>query len=496
MFSRSFFSTLFLLLTFTANSLSSETTRYEHKHSFKPPFYLLRSATIPFWNFGGSTVITQDNVRITPDLGSRKGWIVNTQPIDFDAWEIDMVFQVGAPKKKLGADGFAFWYIEQKEQSFEEGDVFGGPAKFNGLAVFFDTFDNDQSGNNPYISAHINDGSKTFTTEPDTIPGGYGCRANNLRQDNKHSRAVITYSNRRLKVELDLESSGTLTPCIEMDAELPKGYYFAISAATGGLSDIHDIYSFKCTNLAPETLPSHPPKPTEPEPNTQSQHQTTQQPVQSHEKLIPIPIPNTVPPQIPQQQQQQQQQQPPAPTYQPTAPTYQPTQPQQPSQPYQPLSYQQPSQPYVQPCDLSSTAEQLKNVINYLNSMGSKVTSLETGNDALRKELAQLSQKYEEIMTQLRTINSGVNSMKDVNNKIDGIRNELNVVKNSVERTHQVQNDFQTVLKKNFGDVLQNIQESSSGFGFWFFFLICQVLFGVGYVMYKKWSDDRIKKLF
>jgi len=355
--------------------------------------------------------------------------------------------------------------------------------------VFFDTFDNDQSGNNPYVSAHINDGSKTFTTEPDTIPGGYGCRANNLRQDNKHSRAVITYSNRRLKVELDLESSGTLTPCIEMDAELPKGYYFAISAATGGLSDIHDIYSFKCTNLAPETLPSHPPKPTEPEPNTQSQHQTTQQPVQSHEKLIPIPIPNTVPPQIPQQQQQQQQQQPPA-------PTYQPTQPQQPSQPYQPLSYQQPSQPYVQPCDLSSTAEQLKNVINYLNSMGSKVTSLETGNDALRKELAQLSQKYEEIMTQLRTINSGVNSMKDVNNKIDGIRNELNVVKNSVERTHQVQNDFQTVLKKNFGDVLQNIQESSSGFGFWFFFLICQVLFGVGYVMYKKWSDDRIKKLF
>jgi len=486
MFSRSFFSTLFLLLTLTANSLSSETTRYEHKHSFKPPFYLLRSATIPFWNFGGSTVITQDNIRITPDLGSRKGWIVNTQPIDFDAWEIDMVFQVGAPKKKLGADGFAFWYIEQKEQNFEEGDVFGGPAKFNGLAVFFDTFDNDQSGNNPYISAHINDGSKTFTTEPDIIPGGYGCRATNLRQDNKHSRVVITYSNRRLKVELDLESSGTLSPCIEMDAELPKGYYFAISAATGGLSDIHDIYSFKCTNLAPEALPSHTPKPTEPEPNIQnqqqSQHQTTQQqPAQSPEKILPIntnlpQVPLTNPTQqyanqVPQPPQQQQQQQQPQQPQQP-APTYQPIQQQQPSQ-YQPPSYQpsyQPSQQYVQPCDLSSTAEQLKNVINYLNSVGSKVTSLESGNDALKKELAQLSQKNEEIITQLRTINSGVNLVKDVNIKIDSIRNDINMIKSSVERTHQVQNDFQTVLKKNLGDMLQNIQESSSGFGFWFFF--------------------------
>jgi len=97
----------------------------------------------------------------------------------------------------------------------------------------------------------------------------------------------------------------------------------------------------------------------------------------------------------------------------------------------------------------------------------------------------------------LRTINSGVNLVKDVNIKIDSIRNDINMIKSSVERTHQVQNDFQTVLKKNLGDMLQNIQESSSGFGFWFFFfLICQVLFGVGYVIYKKWSDDRIKKLF
>jgi len=100
-------------------------------------------------------------------------------------------------------------------------------------------------------------------------------------------------------------------------------------------------------------------------------------------------------------------------------------------------------------------------------------------------------------MTQLRTINSGVNSVKEVNGKIDTVRNEINVIKSSIERTHQVQNDFQTVLKKNLGEMLQNIlKDSSSGFGFWFFFLICQVLFGVGYVMYKKWSDDRIKKLF
>lgn len=40
--------------------------------------------------------------------------------------------------------------------------MFGSSDRWNGLAVIFDSFDNDNKHNNPYIMAVINDGTKVF----------------------------------------------------------------------------------------------------------------------------------------------------------------------------------------------------------------------------------------------------------------------------------------------------------------------------------------------
>ena len=40
--------------------------------------------------------------------------------------------------------------------------MFGSADHFNGLGVFFDSFDNDQKSNNPYIMAMVNDGTKEY----------------------------------------------------------------------------------------------------------------------------------------------------------------------------------------------------------------------------------------------------------------------------------------------------------------------------------------------
>lgn len=54
----------------------------------------------------------------------------------------------------------AFWYTTQRGEY--TGEVFGSSDRWNGLGIIFDSFDNDNKHNNPYIMAVLNDGTKTF----------------------------------------------------------------------------------------------------------------------------------------------------------------------------------------------------------------------------------------------------------------------------------------------------------------------------------------------
>jgi len=54
------------------------------------------------------------------------------------------------------------WYTTKRA---EEGPVFGNADNWNGLGIFFDSFDNDALHNNPYISVMLNDGAKSYDHE-------------------------------------------------------------------------------------------------------------------------------------------------------------------------------------------------------------------------------------------------------------------------------------------------------------------------------------------
>ena len=45
--------------------------------------------------------------------------------------------------------------------------VFGSSDQWNGLGVFFDSFDNDNKHNNPYIMAMVNDGLQSYDHQND-----------------------------------------------------------------------------------------------------------------------------------------------------------------------------------------------------------------------------------------------------------------------------------------------------------------------------------------
>lgn len=185
-------------------------------------------------------------------MRSQKGAVWTKEKSNFDWWEIDVAFRVSG-RGRIGADGLAIWFVSEKGDY--NGEVFGSSDRWNGLGIFFDSFDNDNKHNNPYIMSVINDGTHNFDHQND---GGSQALAGCLRDfRNKPfpTRARIEYYQNVLTV---LFHSGMTNN--EQDYEmclraenvvLPKSGYFGISAATGGLADDHDVFHFLTTSLHP-----------------------------------------------------------------------------------------------------------------------------------------------------------------------------------------------------------------------------------------------------
>lgn len=197
-------------------------------------------------------IASSESVRVAPSLRSQKGAVWTKQKTNFEWWEVDIAFRISG-RGRIGADGLAFWFTTEKGDY--NGDVFGSSDQWNGLAVFFDSFDNDNKHNNPYISAVINDGNKKYDHQNDGINQALAGCLRDFRNKPFPTRARIEFYNNVLTV---LFHSGMTNNdqdyemCLRAEnVILPKYGYFGISAATGGLADDHDVFHFLTTSLWP-----------------------------------------------------------------------------------------------------------------------------------------------------------------------------------------------------------------------------------------------------
>ncbi|XP_072937803.1 protein ERGIC-53 [Epargyreus clarus] len=224
--------------------------RFEYKYSFKPPYLAQKDGSVPFWEYGGNAIASGESVRLAPSLRSQKGAIWTKQPINFDWWEVDIMFKVTG-RGRIGADGLAFWYTTQRGDY--NGDVFGSSDRWNGLAIIFDSFDNDNKHNNPYIMAVLNDGTRNFDHKSDGSTQLLSGCLRDFRNKPFPTRAKVEYYLNTLTVyfhngltnnEVDYEL------CFRAEnVALPRGGYFGLSAATGGLADDHDVIHLLTTSL-------------------------------------------------------------------------------------------------------------------------------------------------------------------------------------------------------------------------------------------------------
>lgn len=224
--------------------------RYDYKRSFKKPFFLPNTNTIPHFNVMGDVIPSNDYMRLAPSVRSQKGAIWSQLPTDYEFWTVDLKFMISG-RGRIGGDGLAFWFVREPNIL---GSVYGSKDNWDGLGIILDTYDNDNQRNNPVIMGILNDGSISYAHDLDGEGQHIGQCVRHYRNPSVPSALKITYFEHKITVSIDTAEQGrAYTTCFEIaDVTLPSGYYFGVSAATGGLADDHDIYSFEVAQLFPE----------------------------------------------------------------------------------------------------------------------------------------------------------------------------------------------------------------------------------------------------
>lgn len=238
--------------------------------SFDKPIETHHSLHIPldktqvYWNYGGSTVMSEQTIRLTPSVGDSKGWIWNEYPLESSNWEVEFSVEIGS-KGHFGGEGFAMWVLAGNEDpSFTQktdaltGPVFGMKSDFRGFGICVDVYDNDIKRNNPSVFVlHNPTGSMTnwqhdLDYEPDMVKvlpkntldsqtAQYKCIAD-LRNTGRIARFVVKFLHNILHVYVDTTNSNSFKYCLSVELEGSfKDYHLAFSAATGQVADRHDL---------------------------------------------------------------------------------------------------------------------------------------------------------------------------------------------------------------------------------------------------------------
>eukprot|EP00912_Choanoflagellata_sp_UC4_P000601 UC4_evm2s373 len=218
-------------------------------YSLIPPF--TDAFDIPHWDYAGSTVVSDHYLRLTPDRQDKKGSLWNDRPCGLVQWEATFKFAATGQGTRLFGDGFAFWYTKDR---MNIGDLFGNQNLFEGLGIIFDTYQNaGVVRNGQRVGAFLNDNTVSYNHDEDGEHELVAtCDVEFRGLEFVYARAV--YQDKLLRFYLDLEEDGNeewMECFVVRNVELPAGYYFGFTAATGALADNHDIFSLKISEPTP-----------------------------------------------------------------------------------------------------------------------------------------------------------------------------------------------------------------------------------------------------
>lgn len=141
--------------------------------SFEPPFNEVDQSghrMVVGYRASGSTVVTNNFVRLAPEQQSKKGALWSREPIELPSFSSVLKFRISGRAKDFYGDGIALWFVQQGY--WLEGDLHGFQEAFVGVGIIFDTFKNTEN-----LAAHrdvtvlVNDGEKTWEMMTKDVKG-------------------------------------------------------------------------------------------------------------------------------------------------------------------------------------------------------------------------------------------------------------------------------------------------------------------------------------
>lgn len=97
----------------------------------------------------------------------------------------------------------------------------------------------------------VNNGTLHYDHESDGVHTELAACESKFRKLDNEAKIIVIYYNDELIVKTDLENTGNWADCLSVkNVYLPSHYHFGITAATGDLSDNHDILSIKMRQLS------------------------------------------------------------------------------------------------------------------------------------------------------------------------------------------------------------------------------------------------------
>jgi hypothetical protein len=222
----------------------------------KPPFQ--RGA----WQSFGSTIFSPQQAILTTQLAqagvAQRGAIWNQNPFPYrNQWEI--ILRIKMSGRANDGEGLALWLTEQPN---ELGPVFGSRDMFKGMAIVFDSIDNDKLRNNPSISAHYFDGTQTYDHSDDGLRTQIaGCIADYRNRKNTVA-AKVAYNGTHLSVHVDLTETNDYRKCFveKLIMRNDQPVYLGVSAETiaGQSQETQDVISIEVKGTPDWSRPAPP----------------------------------------------------------------------------------------------------------------------------------------------------------------------------------------------------------------------------------------------
>jgi len=199
---------------------------------------------IPGWQLGGLALIQGDAFRLTARNSDSLGWLWSEEQASLGEWEMAVKFQIVGLTIRGAGGGLALWYTTTKGTG---GSIYGHAPEYEGLGVFFDTYEGPEEENNnqPFVVAVINHGGQSHQVGV--------CFSEYRNRDDV--KVLVRYKGGVLEVLLDVDDSGHYSKCLatEPDDErvrLPDRGHVGVTAATGVYADVHKVFSLTLQDLS------------------------------------------------------------------------------------------------------------------------------------------------------------------------------------------------------------------------------------------------------